>query len=158
MRRVRGTMSCIGLLVLAGLLAAGCTAESRPNDPRPPIVPVVSVAVTEKGIEVAPRGVGLPGESTPNINQNRNAPENQGELGGPLVVNFRISNQIRRAVPLRLEGPVERTYALAPASPDSFLVGLETGIYRLSSPASAETARLLVGPSRVSSSGDLLTP
>ncbi len=151
-------MSCIGLLVLAGLVVTGCTAESHPNDPRPPVVPVVSVAVTEDSIELAPRGVGLPGQSPTNINQNRGAPENQGDLGAPLVVNFRVSNQIRRAVPLRLEGPVNRVYPLAPASPGSFLVGLETGIYRLSSPASAGTTRLLVGPSRISSSGDLLTP
>ena len=151
-------MSCIGLLVLAGLVVTGCTAESHPNEPRPPVVPVVSVAVTEDSIELAPRAVGLPGQSPANINQNRNAPENQGDRGAPLVVNFRVSNQIRRAVALRLEGPVNRVYPLTPSSPGSFLVGLETGIYRLSSPASTGTTRLLVGPSRVSSSGDLLTP
>jgi hypothetical protein len=146
------------LLALAGILVAGCTAESHPNEPRPPVVPVVSVAVTEDSIELAPRGVGLPGQSPPNINQNRNAPENQGDRGAPLVVNVRVSNQLRRAAALRLEGPVDRTYPLPPASPGSFLIALETGIYRLSSPASSGTARLLVGPSRISSSGDLLTP
>lgn len=151
-------MSCIGTLILGGLVAAGCAAESHPNDPRPPVVPVVSVAITEDSIEVAPRGVGLPGQSPTNINQNRNAPENQGDRGTPLVVNLRVSNQIRRPVPLRLEGRVNRIYRLPPASPGSYLIGLETGIYRLSSPASLRSARLLVGPSRVSSSGDLLTP
>lgn len=146
------------MLVLAGSLVAGCTAETHPNDPRPPLIPVVSVSVSEDSIEVAPRGVGLPGQRTPNLNQNRNAPQNQGDRAAPAVVNFRTSNLIRREVPLVLEGPVGRTYPMAPASPGSFLAGLKPGIYRLSSPASSGTARLVVGASRVSSSGDLLTP
>ena len=158
MLRVRGITSCIGLLVLAGILVAGCTAESHPNDPRPPVVPVVSVAVNEDSIELSPRAVGLPGQAAANVNQNRTAPENPADHSAPAVVNFRFSTQIRRRVPVRLEGPVDRIYRLAPASPDSFLVGLENGIYRLSSPASRGTARLLVGPGRVSPSGDLLTP
>lgn len=146
------------MLIVAGALVAGCTAESRPNDPRPPLVPVVSVSVSEDSISVAPRGVGLPGQRTPNVNQNRTAPQNQGDRSEPAVVNFRTSNLIRREVPLLLEGPVERVYRMPPSSPGSFLAGLEPGIYRLSSPASRGTARLLVGASRVSSSGDLLTP
>ncbi len=146
------------MLILAGVVLAGCSAESHPNDPRPPLVPVVSVSVSEDSIEVAPRGIGLPGQQTANLNQNRNAPENQGDRSAPAVVNFRTSNLIRKEVPLVLEGPVDRAYPMAPASPGSFSVGLEPGIYRLSSPGSSGTARLLVGGSRVSSSGDLLTP
>ncbi len=146
------------MLILAGALVAGCTAESHPNDPRPPLIPVVSVSVSEDSIEVAPRGIGLPGERTANLNQNRTAPQNPGDPAAPAVVNFRTSNLIRSEVPLILEGPVEKTYEMAPASPGSFLAGLEPGIYRLSSPASSGTARLLVGDSRISSSGDLLTP
>jgi len=146
------------MLILAGALVAGCTAESHPNDPRPPLVPVVSISVTEDSIDVAPRGVGLPGQRTSNLNQNRNAPQNQGDRAAPAVVNFRTSNLIRQEVPLLLEGPVDKTYAMAPASPGSFLAGLEPGIYRLSSPASSGTALFVVGDSRVSSSSDLLTP
>lgn len=148
----------MSLLILTGALVTGCTAESHPNDPRPPLVPVVSVSVSEDSIQVAPRGIGLPGERTANINQNRTAPQNQGDRAAPAVVNFRTSNLIRSEAPLILEGPVDRTYLMPPASPGSFLVGLEPGIYRLSSPASSGTARLLVGGSRVSSSSDLLTP
>ncbi len=158
MPSVRGTLTCVSMLILAGALVVGCTAETHPNDPRPPLVPVVSVSVSEDSIAVAPRGIGLPGERTPNVNQNRTAPQNQGDRSAPAVVNFRTSNLIREEVPLVLEGPVERTYAMAPASPGSFLAGLEPGIYRLSSPASSGTARLVVGASRVSSSSDLLTP
>lgn len=154
---VRGTLSCVSMLIVAGALVAGCTAKSHPNDPRPPLVPVVSVSVSADSIEVAPRGIGLPGERTANVNQNLDAPQNQGDRA-PAVVNFRFSNLLRRQAPLVLEGPVDRTHPMPPASPGSFLVGLKPGIYRLSSPGSAGTARLLVGLSRVSSSGDLLTP
>ena len=42
--------------------------------------------VSENSIEAAPRGVGLPGQRTANLNQNRNAPQNQGDRGAPVVV------------------------------------------------------------------------
>jgi hypothetical protein len=57
-----------------------------------------------------------------------------------------------------LEGPVNRVYPMPPSSPASFTAGLKTGIYRLSSPASSDTALLAVGPSRISSANDVLTP
>jgi hypothetical protein len=155
---VRGFLSCACTLVLAGALVAGCTAKSHPNDPRAPLIPVVSVSVSEDSVEVAPRGIGLPGERTANINQNEDAPQGQGDRNAPAVVNFRFSNLLRQEAELVLEGPVDRAISMPPASPGSFLAGLKPGIYRLSSTGSTGTARLVVGLSRVSSSGDLLTP
>jgi hypothetical protein len=145
-------------VLVSAFVLAGCTAKSHVNDPRPPVVPVVSVAVGSDAIEVAPRTIGLPGQVPININQNRDAPISQANPIDPAVVDFRISNMVRRAAPLVLEGPVDRIYPMEPASPASFTAGLKTGIYRLSSPASTGTALLVVGPSRVSSAGDVLTP
>jgi hypothetical protein len=145
-------------VLISAFVLAGCTAESHENDPRPPVVPVVSVSVSADAIDVAPRGIGLPGQLPVNLNQNRNAPISQAERADPAVVDFRISNQVRRAAPLVLEGPVDRIYPMTPSSPASFTAGLKTGIYRLSSPASTGTALLVVGPSRISSAGDVLTP
>jgi hypothetical protein len=145
-------------VLISAVVLAGCTAEPHENDPRPPVVPVVSVSVTEDAIEVSPRGIGLPGQDPVNINQNRNAPISQASPAEPAVVNFRVSNVVRRAAPLVLEGPVDRVYRMPPSSPGSFTAGLEEGIYRLSSPASNGSALLVIGPSRVSSAGDVLTP
>ena len=145
-------------MLVSAFVFVGCTAEPHENDPRPPVVPVVSVSVSADTIEVAPRGVGLIGQLPVNLNQNRNAPISQANPIDPAVVDFRVSNIVRRAAPLVLEGPVDRIYPMPPSAPSSFTAGLEVGIYRLSSPASTGTARLLVGPSRISSAGDVLTP
>ncbi len=139
-------------------MLAGCTAESHENDPRPPIVPVVSVSVTEDSIELAPRFLGLPGQQPIPLNQNEAAPSSQADPAAPLVANFTYSNLTSRSASLILEGPVDRIVRMPPNSPGEFLVGLKTGIYRLSSPASGGTTRLLVGRKRPSSAGDLLTP
>ena len=73
-------------------------------------------------------------------------------------MNFAIANLTDRATVLRMQGEVSRTVALTPGGSGSFMMALPTGIYRFSSPASSDTALLNVGPSRVSSGGDLLLP
>jgi hypothetical protein len=146
------------LVALAGVALAGCTAKSHENLPRPPVIPVVSVSVSRGSIDVAPRGVGIPGQSAINLNQNANAPRSQADPDAPLVVNVRFSNLTRLDTRLVLEGPVDRVVRMPASSPGSFTIGLDTGIYRFTSPASEGTRRLLVGPSRPSSAGDLLTP
>jgi hypothetical protein len=140
------------------VVLAGCEAKSHENAPRPPVIPVVSVSVSENAIDVAPIGVGIPGKRAINLNQNADAPTSQADPIAPLVVNVRFSNMTDRNAPLVLEGPVDRIVPMAESAPGNFTVGLETGIYRFSSPASTGTRRLLVGPSRPSSAGDLLTP
>lgn len=155
---VRGTLLVTTALLAAGVLLSACGAESHPNGQRPPVPPVVSVSVGADSIEVSPGAVGVPGESPVNINQNNLAPENQADPDTPLVVQIAISNLVPKNTKLILEGPAEAEEDLTANGSGGFNKALPTGIYRLSSPASGGTARLLVGPSRVSASGDLLTP
>ncbi len=155
---MRGPSFCLSALALAGALLIGCTAESHENEPRPPVVPVVSVSITGDAISVAPRALGIPGERAINLNQNETAPASQAAEAEPLVANFRFSNLTDRDARLILQGPVDRVVEMPANAPGNFTVGLKTGIYLLSSPTSSGTSRLLVGPSRPSSAGDLLTP
>ncbi len=104
------------------------------------------------------RGVGEPGARQPYLSQNANAPQNQADRDAPAAVSVAIANNTNRETILRLEGPVERDVELTPNGSASFNMDLPTGIYLLSSPASSGTARLNVGNSRVSSSGDVLLP
>lgn len=151
-------MSCGVALLVAAALFSGCSAKSHVNDPRPPIPVVVGVSVAENKIEVGPEAVGLPGERQANVNQNQGAPQNQAERGVPLVVQFNLSNTTSVPGKVFLDGAVQRVEPLTANGSGSFQAGLPTGVYLLSSNLSRGTARLVVGPSRVSSSGDLLTP
>lgn len=118
----------------------------------------MSVSVSRDSIEVSPEVVGIPGKAPANISQNADAPLNQSDPEAPAVVQFAISNETRLDTELILEGPVNAVAPLTPTSSGAFTRGLPVGIYRLSSPASFGTTRLAVGPSRVSSNSDLLTP
>jgi hypothetical protein len=155
---VRGPSFCLSALALAGALLVGCTAESHENAPRPPVVPVVSISISDDEIDVAPGALGIPGQRAINLNQNEAAPSGQADPAAPLVANFRFSNLTDRDARLFLQGPVDRIVMMPANAPGDFTVGLKTGIYLLSSPASRGTHRLLVGPSRPTSAGDLLTP
>lgn len=147
--------------MLAGVVLAGCGATTHENKARPPVPTVVSVSVAEDSIEAKASigsGVGEPGVRQPYLNQNRTAPQNQSDPEAPAVVNVAIANLTRKATMLRMQGPVDRKVALTPNGSGSFNMALPSGIYLFSSPASSGTARLNVGPSRVSSGGDLLLP
>jgi hypothetical protein len=140
---------------------AGCGATSHENEPRPPVPTAVSISVSADAIDADAaegRGVGEPGARQPYLNQNRNAPQNQADRKAPAVVSFAVANLTDRATTLYMQGPVERRLALTPGGSGSFGIALPTGDYLFSSPASKGTARLTVGRSRVSSSGDVLLP
>lgn len=161
LRTVRGIPVTAAVILVAGAALAGCGAESHENKPRPPIPTVVSVAVGEDSIDAAPAAgsdVGEPGVRQPYVNQNRTAPQNQADRGAPAAVTVAIANLTDQATVLRMQGPVERRIPLTPGGSGSFGIALPTGIYLFSSPASSGTARLTVGPSRVSSGGDVLIP
>jgi len=151
-------VSCITAVLAAGVALSACGAETHPNDPRPPVPPVLSISISDDTIEVSPEALGVPGKVPVNISQNRDAPQNQGNRKAPAVVQVAISNLTNRNTELVLEGPVERSEALTATGSGSFQEAMPTGIYRVSSPASSGTARFVMGPSRVSASGDLLTP
>lgn len=158
---MRGTWVTAAALMVACAALAGCGSSTHENEPRPPVPTVVSVSVGEDEISANAaigRGVGEPGARQPYLNQNRNAPQNQADRAAPAVVNVAVANLTDRATTLRMQGPVSRVLALTPGGSGSFDMALPTGIYLFSSPASSGTARLNVGPSRVSSGGDVLLP
>lgn len=149
------------MLVLLGGLAvalAGCTAETRENLPRPPIPTTVSVFVSDGEVLVTPERIGVPGRRPINVNQNANAQLGQAPQVKDVTVDFRVANQVGRPITLVIEGPAERFARLPGTGTTSFQMALPTGIYRLASPAARDSARLSVGPSRVSSGTSVLTP
>lgn len=155
---VRGFPSFVVALFATVVLVAGCSNSSHPNDPRPPIPTAVGVAISSSGIEVNPRAIGVPLDRQANVNQNNRAPQSPSESDAPLVTEFSLSNQTSVPGELRLEGPVNRKVQLTAGGSGSFQAALPAGIYRLSADVSTGTTRMLVGRTRFSSSGDLLTP
>jgi len=74
------------------------------------------------------------------------------------VVDARVSSLTGKPSRLFLEGPIDEVRPIPANGTTNFQAELPNGIYRLSSPASRETVRLRVGPSRFSSATDVLTP
>lgn len=158
---MRGLRVTAATLLAASAALVGCGATTHENEPRPPIPTSVSVKVGEDSIEAKAaigRGVGEPGARQPYVSQNANAPQNQSDPEAPAAVSVAIANLTSKDTVLRLQGPVERDVELTPNGSASFRMDLPSGVYLLSSPASRGTTRLNVGPSRVSSSGDVLLP
>lgn len=154
---MRGFRFLVPVLAGAALLLAGC-GDVHENKPRPPIPAVIGVTVAGEGIDVSPKTSGAPGERGATLNQNRNAPENQADRGAPLVVRIAVANLTSRDTELTVEGPASHTEKLVGSGSAAFQMALPTGTYRLSSPASSGTVRFNVGPSRISSDGDVLIP
>ncbi len=157
---VRGIWVTVGLLA-ASVAFTGCGASTHENNPRPPVPTVVSISVGADEIGAKPaegNAVGIARVRQPYLNQNANAPQNQADRKVPAVVNLAIANLTDQATKLVIEGPVERVVPLTANGSGSLNLAMPTGIYRISSPASSDTTLLAVGPSRVSSGGDLLLP
>lgn len=139
-------------------MLSACGSKSHENDPRPPLAQVLSVSVSPESIEVTPRILGIPGKRPVNIRQNDVTAINQADPEVDSVIQFAISNLASVDTDLVLEGPVDLVTPLTANGSGGFNQALPNGIYRLSSPASEDTARFAVGPSRVSSNSDLLSP
>lgn len=154
-RRAALTLALLGGLAVA---LAGCTAKTRENLPRPPIPTTVSVFVSDGEVLVTPERIGVPGRRPININQNANAQLGQAPQVKDVTVDFRVANQVGSPAVLLIEGPARRLARLPGSGTTSFQMALPTGIYRLASPAAGDSARLSVGPSRVSSGTSVLTP
>lgn len=153
----RGFRFLAPALAGATLLLAGC-GNVHENEPRPPVPAAIGVSIANQSIDVSPETSGAPGERGPTLNQNLNAPENQADRKAPLVVRIAVANLTRQNTVLRVEGPASHTERVIGSGSASFQMALPTGIYRLSSPASSGTVRFNVGPSRISSGGDVLIP
>ena len=118
----------------------------------------LSISVMSSGITVAPEEVGKVGQRPVNISQNRTAQITQANRQRGAVVDVRVSSLTGQPSRLFLEGPVEEVHPIPGNGTVAFQTELPNGIYRLSSPASDETTRFSVGPDRVSSATDVLTP
>jgi hypothetical protein len=155
-----GVAGVIGAVALA-LAAAGCGAESHPNDPRPQVATRVSVTISEGAVTVQPGGVGMGPDRTQQIPQNQNDPQPPIKTDAPLDVVFVAANQTQTDSKLEVIGPKDATSGpLNAGSPGSFQTSLPTGTYVITAPdiPSARPGKLVVGPYRASSENDVLLP
>jgi hypothetical protein len=161
MGRGRAKVVVCAFAVLA-LVAAGCGAESHPNDQRPQVPLRVSVTITPKAVTVQPAAVGVGPARTQQIPQNQNQPQPQikGDHG-PLTVSIVIANQTRSESKLELRGPRSvSSVAIPPGSPATLQTDLPTGTYAVAAAgiSGARLGKLTVGPFRASSQNDVLLP
>jgi hypothetical protein len=149
----------VGVLAL---VAAGCGAESHPNDQRSQVALRVSVTITPKAVTVQPAAIGVGPARTQQIPQNQNhpQPEIKGDHG-PLTVSIVVANQTRSESKLELRGPRDVSSVAIPAgSPGTLQTDLPTGTYVLGAAniPGARLGKLVVGPFRASSQNDVLLP
>ena len=149
-------------LAVLAVLAAGCGAESHPNDQRPQVGLRVSVTITPKAVTVQPAAVGVGPAPTQQIPQNKNhpQPEIKGERG-PLTAAIVIANQTRSGSKLEIRGPREvSSVAIPPGSPATLQTDLPAGTYVFAAAnvPGARPGKLVVGPFRASSQNDVLLP
>lgn len=159
--RGRGTLGCALLAILA-LGAAGCGVEEHPNEQRPTPSARVSVIVTDAGVSVQPREVGVGPEPTSQLPQNRDAKQPRLHSSRPLDVVMVAANLTDRRSELIVHGPdteasLENLFA---NSNGSLEAALRPGTYTISAAGipRAKPARLLVGSYRGSSENDVLLP
>jgi hypothetical protein len=142
------------------LLAAGCGAQSHPNDPRPQVATRVAVTINPKGITVQPGRVGFGQEKTQQIPQNQNHTQPPIKTKGPLTVVLVAANQTSTNSHLVVRGARDTSSGPIPAgSPGSFQTELPTGSYTIAAAGvPGPPGRLVVGPFRASSKNDILLP
>jgi hypothetical protein len=150
-----------GAFGVLALLAAGCGAQSHPNDPRPQVTLHVSVTITQRGITVQPTAIGNGPARTQQIPQNQNHPQPPIRTSGPLQVAIVAANQTGTNTHLELRGPRDASSGPIPAgSPGTLQTELPTGTYVIAAAGvpSAGIGKLVVGPYRASSQNDVLLP
>lgn len=150
-----------GALATIALVAWGCGAESRPNEPRPQVSTRVSVSVGPTGVEVQPRRVAFGPERNQQIPQNRDQSQPPIDSDAPLDVTIVAANQTNRDVTLELRGPTSTSSGTIFAnSPGTLHTSLPSGTYVIaaSGAPAARPGKLIVGPYRASSENDVLLP
>lgn len=147
---------------MLALLAAGCGAETHPNDPRPQVAIRVSVTITPKAVTVQPLAVGVGPAPTQQIPQNQGQP--QPAIKGderPLTVAIVGANQTTTDSRLEIRGPIDtRSGPILAGSPGTLQTDLPTGTYTISAAdiPGARPGKLVVGSYRASSENDVLLP
>ncbi|HEX5609692.1 MAG TPA: hypothetical protein VFX45_06350 [Solirubrobacterales bacterium] len=150
-----------GALAATALIAAGCGAESHPNNPRPGVSVRVSVTINPKGITVTPRSIGNGPAKTQQIPQNQNHPQPSTGVRGPLNVTFVTANQTDTDSALEVRGPTSTSSGpIFSRSPGSLQADLKPGVYTITAKGitSARPGKLVVGSYRASSENDVLLP
>jgi hypothetical protein len=152
-------MACaLGALAL---VAAGCGAESHPNDQRPQAPSRVSVTITPKAITVQPAAIGFGPDRTQQIPQNQNHAQPPIKTDAPITAVIVSANQTRTDTHLEIRGPRDASSGPIPAnSPGTLQADLPTGTYVIAAAGipSARVGKLVVGPYRASSQNDVLLP
>jgi hypothetical protein len=152
----------VGLALGALALAfAGCGAEERINEPRPPAPTRVSVSISEQSITVQPPRIAIGPEPTQRLPQNQRAGQPQIRGKAPLTVVLVAANLTDFDSRLELKGPKDVTSGALVANGNGTLqVDLPTGVYEVTAAdiPGARAAKLVVGPYRVSSENELLLP
>jgi hypothetical protein len=148
------------LAALILMVAAGCGAQSHPNEPRPAVPTRVSVVIGKNGVVVQPGAVAIGPEKHQQLPQNQNHPQPRVNTQAPLAVVFVTANQTGTDSKLEIHGPKSATSARIGAnSPGTFAAELPTGNYTIAAAGvHGAPATLKVGPVRSSSQNDLLLP
>jgi hypothetical protein len=144
------------------LLAAGCGAETHPNDARPQVAIRVNVTITPKAVAVQPLAVGVGPARTQQIPQNQKhaQPAIKGDER-PLTVAIVAANQTATDSRLEIRGPVDaRSGPILARSPGTLQTNLPTGTYTIVAAdiPGARPGKLVVGNFRASSENDVLLP
>jgi hypothetical protein len=143
------------------LVAAGCGAQSHPNEPRPQVALQVSVTIGPKEVLVQPAAIATGPARTQQIPQNLNHPQPPIRTKAPATVRIVASNQTGTDTRLELRGPRDASSGPIPAnSPGTLQADLPTGTYVIAAAGipGARIGKLVVGPYRASSENDVLLP
>lgn len=154
-------MAVACVLGVLALVAAGCGAQSHPNDPRPQVALQVSVTIGTNGITVQPQQIAVGPARTQQIPQNENHAQPAIRTRAPATVRIIASNQTRTDTRLEIRGPRNASSDPIPAnSPGTLQADLPTGTYVIGAAGipGAGIGKLVVGPFRASSENDVLLP
>jgi hypothetical protein len=147
---------------LLALAVAGCGAEERTTEARPPPPTRVSVTVSGDRVRVQPGRIAIGPEPTQQIPQNQHAGQPQVDSRAPLDVTFVAANLTPVESHLELRGRREKaTSPLLVADGNvTMQTSLPTGVYRIAAAGipGAKPGTLVVGPYRSSSENDVLLP
>ncbi len=148
-------------LVAAALAAAGCGAETHPNEQRPAVATRVSVVINPNTILVQRGDIGSGEERDQQIPQNQDHKQPRIKTDAPLSVTFVTANQTGTPSKVVIKGAKELTSVPVPArSPATFSAELPAGNYTVTAPGvpGATPAHFTVGNFRASSENDVLLP
>jgi hypothetical protein len=152
-------VGAVGVLALA---AAGCGAETHPNEPRPQVSLHVSVTIGPDQVIVQPGEIATNGSRTQQIPQNMNHDQPQIQAAkGPIDVTLVAANQTGSDARLQLRGPKDaRSGPIYAHTPGTLQTDLPSGTYTVAAAGipGARPGKLVVGGFHASSENDVLLP